>query len=87
MCNALITSLIDRYLHDNATIDVVSSTLRKICPRLYSTDDETCSKVSYRTLPFSFLFLITIWEKGHENDYIPVLFSDLSEVEKGLLCL
>ncbi|XP_029645165.1 nuclear pore complex protein Nup155 [Octopus sinensis] len=44
MCNALITSLIDRYLHDNATIDVVSSTLRKICPRLYSTDDETCSK-------------------------------------------
>lgn len=60
MCNALITSLIDRYLHDNATIDVVSSTLRKICPRLYSTDDETCSKVSFMIFFLTLLVLILL---------------------------
>lgn len=45
MCGALIASLINRYLDDNATINAISSRLREICPSLYSQDDAICSKV------------------------------------------
>jgi len=47
MCASLITCLVNRYLDDNATIDVINVKLREVCPMLYSSDDAICSKVIY----------------------------------------
>ncbi|CAG2238962.1 NUP155 [Mytilus edulis] len=46
MCTSLITSLINIYLNDNASIDLVNARLREVCPTLYSSDDATCSKAN-----------------------------------------
>ena len=55
MSSALITSLINMYIDDNAATDAVSTRLREVCPSLYSTEDAVCSKVSryYMVLVYS----------------------------------
>ncbi|GAB1299230.1 Nuclear pore complex protein Nup155 [Apodemus speciosus] len=42
---ALIASLINCYIRDNAAVDGISLHLQDTCPLLYSTDDAVCSKV------------------------------------------
>lgn len=42
----LIIHLIDSYLGDNASVDAVSSKLRKVCPNLYRSEDAVCSKAN-----------------------------------------
>ncbi|XP_072448887.1 nuclear pore complex protein Nup155 isoform X2 [Chiloscyllium punctatum] len=46
LCGALITSLINRYIGDNASVDAISKHLRDTCPLLYSNDDAVCSKAN-----------------------------------------
>lgn len=46
LSGALIASLINCYIKDNATVDGISSHLQDICPLLYSTDDAICSKAN-----------------------------------------
>ncbi|MGH0126184.1 UNVERIFIED_CONTAM: hypothetical protein FKN15_005580 [Acipenser sinensis] len=46
LMGALITSLINRYIGDNASVDAISFHLREICPLLYSNDDSVCSKAN-----------------------------------------
>lgn len=46
LTGALIASLINCYIRDNAAVDGISAHLQDICPLLYSTDDAVCSKVS-----------------------------------------
>ncbi|XP_051876297.1 nuclear pore complex protein Nup155 [Pristis pectinata] len=46
LCGALITSLINRYIGDNASVDAISKHLRETCPLLYSSDDALCSKAN-----------------------------------------
>ncbi len=45
LSGALITALINVYIKDNASVDAISNHLRDICPLLYSSDDNVCSKV------------------------------------------
>lgn len=45
LSGALITALINVYIKDNASVDSISNHLRDICPLLYSSDDNVCSKV------------------------------------------
>lgn len=45
ICAALIVSLINSYLGDNASVDSISSKLRDVCPNLYKSEDAACSKV------------------------------------------
>lgn len=42
----LIIHLIESYLGDNASVDVVSSKLREVCPNLYKSEDAICSKAN-----------------------------------------
>lgn len=54
LTGALIASLINCYIRDNAAVDGIIAHLQDICPLLYSTDDAVCSKVSalfYSTKP------------------------------------
>ncbi|KAJ1526290.1 hypothetical protein ONE63_009443 [Megalurothrips usitatus] len=46
LCSALITSLINSYLSDNASVDSVSAKLREICPKLYRNEDAACNKAN-----------------------------------------
>uniref|UniRef100_A0A8D0GR82 Nucleoporin 155 n=1 Tax=Sphenodon punctatus TaxID=8508 RepID=A0A8D0GR82_SPHPU len=46
LTGALIASLINCYIRDNAAVDGISSHLQDICPLLYSTDDAICSKAN-----------------------------------------
>lgn len=46
LTGALIASLINCYIRDNAAVDGIIAHLQDICPLLYSTDDAVCSKVS-----------------------------------------
>lgn len=46
ICSALISSLINRYLNDNASVDAVSSKLREVCPNLFRIEDAACSKAN-----------------------------------------
>ncbi|XP_007065800.2 nuclear pore complex protein Nup155 isoform X1 [Chelonia mydas] len=46
LTGALIASLINCYIRDNAAVDGISSHLQDICPLLYSTDDAVCSKAN-----------------------------------------
>ncbi|KAM4708363.1 nuclear pore complex protein Nup155 [Discoglossus pictus] len=46
LTGALISSLINCYIRDNATVDGVSTHLQEVCPMLYSPDDAVCSKAN-----------------------------------------
>uniref|UniRef100_A0A8C3VQI0 Nuclear pore complex protein Nup155 n=1 Tax=Catagonus wagneri TaxID=51154 RepID=A0A8C3VQI0_9CETA len=46
LTGALIASLINCYIRDNAAVDGISLHLQDICPLLYSTDDAVCSKAN-----------------------------------------
>uniref|UniRef100_A0A7M4FH37 Nuclear pore complex protein Nup155 n=1 Tax=Crocodylus porosus TaxID=8502 RepID=A0A7M4FH37_CROPO len=46
LTGALIASLINCYIRDNAAVDGISTHLQDICPLLYSTDDAVCSKAN-----------------------------------------
>ncbi|XP_066568276.1 nuclear pore complex protein Nup155 isoform X2 [Amia ocellicauda] len=46
LTGALITSLINFYIKDSASVDAISNHLRDICPLLYSCDDSVCSKAN-----------------------------------------
>lgn len=50
LSGALITALINVYIKDNASVDAISNHLRDICPLLYSSDDNVCSKVHIHKL-------------------------------------
>lgn len=45
LCSAMIVSLINSYLGDNASVDSISSKLRDVCPNLYRSEDAACTKV------------------------------------------
>ena len=44
-CVGLINSLIHRYLDYAASTDVISKTLKQVCPSLYRNEDALCTKV------------------------------------------
>uniref|UniRef100_A0A8C4GQF9 Nuclear pore complex protein Nup155 n=1 Tax=Dicentrarchus labrax TaxID=13489 RepID=A0A8C4GQF9_DICLA len=46
LSGALITAVINVYIKDNASVDAISNHLRDICPLLYSSDDNVCSKAN-----------------------------------------
>ncbi|XP_053557191.1 nuclear pore complex protein Nup155 [Bombina bombina] len=46
LTGALIASLINCYIRDNATVDGISTHLQEVCPLLYSADDAVCSKAN-----------------------------------------
>ncbi|PIN97801.1 hypothetical protein AB205_0201700 [Aquarana catesbeiana] len=46
LIGALIASLINCYIRDNAAVDGISSHLQEVCPMLYSPDDAVCSKAN-----------------------------------------
>ncbi|XP_065595993.1 nuclear pore complex protein Nup155 [Cyrtonyx montezumae] len=46
LTGALIASLINCYIKDNAAVDGISAHLQDICPLLYTTDDAVCSKAN-----------------------------------------
>ncbi|XP_072272710.1 nuclear pore complex protein Nup155 [Pyxicephalus adspersus] len=46
LIGALIASLINCYIRDNAAVDGISSHLQDVCPLLYSPDDAICSKAN-----------------------------------------
>ncbi|KAM9329214.1 nuclear pore complex protein Nup155 [Gastrophryne carolinensis] len=46
LTGALIASLINCYIRDNASVDGISSHLQNVCPLLYSPDDAICSKAN-----------------------------------------
>ncbi|XP_073400058.1 nuclear pore complex protein Nup155 isoform X1 [Dendrobates tinctorius] len=46
LTGALVASLINHYIHDNASVDGISSRLQEVCPLFYSPDDATCSKAN-----------------------------------------
>ncbi|KAM8961578.1 nuclear pore complex protein Nup155 [Pelodytes ibericus] len=46
LTGALIASLVNCFIRDNATVDGISSHLQEVCPLLYSTDDAICSKAN-----------------------------------------
>ncbi|XP_015195862.1 nuclear pore complex protein Nup155 [Lepisosteus oculatus] len=46
LTGALITSLINCYIKDSASVDAISCHLRETCPLLYSSDDSVCSKAN-----------------------------------------
>lgn len=45
VCSMLITTLVNSYLGDNASVDSISAKLREVCPHLYRTEDAAFSKV------------------------------------------
>ncbi|XP_044758799.1 nuclear pore complex protein Nup155 [Coccinella septempunctata] len=44
MCSALITSLVNSYLGDNASVDSIAGRLRQVCPSFYKSEDAAFSK-------------------------------------------
>lgn len=46
LSGALITALVNVYIKDNASVDAISNHMRDICPLLYSSDDNVCSKAN-----------------------------------------
>ncbi|XP_067928624.1 nuclear pore complex protein Nup155-like [Watersipora subatra] len=46
LSSGIIDGIVQRYLGDNACIDVISAKLRDHCPSLYSLDDAKCSKAN-----------------------------------------
>lgn len=46
ICRALISSLMNCYLDDSASIDAISERLRDVCPSLFSNDDAVSTKVN-----------------------------------------
>ncbi|NXK00399.1 NU155 protein, partial [Corythaixoides concolor] len=46
LTGALIASLVNCYIRDNAAVDGIIAHLQDICPLLYSTDDAVCSKAN-----------------------------------------
>ncbi|KAM5193375.1 nuclear pore complex protein Nup155 [Mantella aurantiaca] len=46
LIGALVASLINCYIRDNAAVDGISSHLQDVCPLLYSPDDAICSKAN-----------------------------------------
>ncbi|KAM3938778.1 nuclear pore complex protein Nup155 isoform 1-T1 [Leptodactylus fuscus] len=46
LTGALVGSLINHYIHDNASVDGISSRLQEVCPLFYSPDDAICSKAN-----------------------------------------
>ncbi|KAJ8961865.1 hypothetical protein NQ318_021483 [Aromia moschata] len=46
ICSVLITTLVNSYLSDNASVDSISAKLREVCPHLYRTEDAAFSKAS-----------------------------------------
>lgn len=47
ICSVLITTLVDSYLGDNASVDSISAKLRDVCPHLYRIEDAAFSKVGH----------------------------------------
>ncbi|XP_071991346.1 nuclear pore complex protein Nup155-like [Engystomops pustulosus] len=43
---ALVASLINHYIRDNASVDGISTRLQEVCPLFYSPDDAICSKAN-----------------------------------------
>lgn len=56
VCSALIVSLINSYLGDNASVDSISNKLRDVCPNLYKSEDAACSKVCFCQLMTYFVY-------------------------------
>ncbi|KAJ8921993.1 hypothetical protein NQ315_008631 [Exocentrus adspersus] len=46
VCSVLITTLVNSYLGDNASVDSISAKLREVCPHLYKTEDAAYSKAN-----------------------------------------
>ena len=46
ICSLLITTLVDSYLGDNASVDSISTKLREVCPQLYKIEDAAFSKAN-----------------------------------------
>ncbi|EEZ97868.2 nuclear pore complex protein Nup154 [Tribolium castaneum] len=46
ICSLLITTLVDSYLGDNASVDSISTKLREVCPHLYKIEDAAFSKAN-----------------------------------------
>lgn len=46
ICPTLISTLINSYLNDNASVDSISIKLMEVCPNLYKTDDAALSKAN-----------------------------------------
>ncbi|CAH1175574.1 unnamed protein product [Phaedon cochleariae] len=46
ICSLLITTLVESYLGDNASVDSISNKLREVCPHLYKTEDAAFSKAN-----------------------------------------
>jgi nuclear pore complex protein Nup155 len=46
ICCVLISSLINRYLDGNTSVDTISCKLIEVCPNLYRREDAACSKAS-----------------------------------------
>ncbi|XP_068106698.1 nuclear pore complex protein Nup155 [Hyperolius riggenbachi] len=46
LIGALVASLINCYIRDNAAVDGISTHLQEVCPLLYSPDDAICSKAN-----------------------------------------
>lgn len=46
ICSLLITTLVDSYLGDNASVDSISVKLREVCPQLYRIEDAAFSKAN-----------------------------------------
>ncbi|XP_030758957.1 nuclear pore complex protein Nup154 [Sitophilus oryzae] len=46
ICSVLITTLVNSYLGDNASVDSISNKLMEVCPHLYKPEDAAFSKAS-----------------------------------------
>ncbi|XP_044151545.1 nuclear pore complex protein Nup155 [Bufo gargarizans] len=46
LTGALVASLINHYIRDNASVDGISSRLQEVCPLFYSPNDAICSKAN-----------------------------------------
>ncbi|XP_056402290.1 nuclear pore complex protein Nup155 isoform X2 [Hyla sarda] len=46
LTGALVASLINHYIRDNASVDGIGSRLQEVCPLFYSPDDAICSKAN-----------------------------------------
>lgn len=73
ICSILITTLVNSYLGDNASVDSISNKLREVCPDLYKTEDAQYSKVSFilyirmRTLSIKLIYLLL-----YQGEYIHI---------------
>lgn len=46
LSGALVASLINHYIRDNASVDGIGTRLQEVCPLFYSPDDAICSKAN-----------------------------------------